>query len=198
MTDDHRAVYRRDGGAGLPSLASRAAPVDAEHTSAVDRHAVFVALSQPFAPEPIVAAEVYRVRIRLSLWTQVMVVVFLIGVAIAAALSGAYAVFNRLTIGVVFALVFGSVMLGRRRRGEPNLVIVGIGSGSLVLLRASFARARWEVLDEIGRWPTEAVGTQPGHDVLALTLTPPGHAAIELTPVAVSGDAAAIAKALGL
>lgn len=129
---------------------------------------------------------------------RVAVAVILIGVALAAALLGTYEVFSRLTIAVVFASVLGSIMLGRRRRGEPNLVIVGVGSGSLVLLRVSFARARWEVLDEIGRWPTEAVVAQLGHDVLALTLKPPGHAAIELTPVAVSGDTAAIAKALGL
>jgi hypothetical protein len=58
--------------------------------------------------------------------------------------------------------------------------------------------ARWEVLDEVGRWPIEVIDAQPGHDVLASTLKPLGHAAFELIPVAVGVDAATIAKALGL
>jgi hypothetical protein len=54
----------------------------------------------------------------------------------------------------------------------------------------------WTVIDEIGQWNPDEIEAVPGPEVLALNLKLPNQDLLDLTPLAVSRDAAQISAAL--
>ena len=129
----------------------------------------------------------------LPVWTRASTLAGLLGLALA---TGIYFLASRPAIAIVFGGLWVAGVARRRLRGQPNVVLLGVGQTSLVILRASFALRAWRVLDAVGCWPRKSIVVHHTDEPFALELGLPDRGPLRLTPLWLTDDALQISSAL--